>query len=296
MRFLSLGFIALALTTATAHADPAQDVSEILYSHAGWVGRTDTPPRSRTPESCREAIAAARAAKVADTFEMEGDVFGKVPGSYQRDGKTYLKLGDADAICTALAHNQQIGAAKAALEAAQHGLDWLGEIDLASNHAENAAKLAKVARECDAAVDTLSAAKLERVEVSRWAGGFVTITIADAKATVCARLAKAATTFAGDVTTARKAAWERAAAPYKAVGISGERLELLVSLSGRALYGRGGTEITSPRQLAKANVLFEVLTAADGTVTVRRYALRGNRVVGKSSKDYLRRPGAAAFR
>jgi hypothetical protein len=122
-----------------------------------------------------------------------------------------------------------------------------------------------------------------------------TLTLAAAKAEVCAKVAAIATTFAQDVERERLAAWERIAAPYKAAGVKGERLDYLVSGHRYAKYGVGGVELTTIKQLAKAKVMFEMLTG-QGVVTLRRTEFKGDKLVGTSTQEFERRPGPRAYR
>lgn len=100
----------------------------------------------------------------------------------------------------------------------------------------------------------------------------------------------------------RPAAAAMAKGPYRAFPVSsgfsiaGERLDYFVSADGIAIYGKGGKELTTPKQKAAAKVTFEVLTGSDGGVTVKRLAWKGNKAAGWSQRDYPTRPGPSAFR
>ncbi len=82
-------------------------------------------------------------------------------------------------------------------------------------------------------------------------------------------------------------------ASYKKVGITGDRLDLLIDHG--PMYGIGGGELATPKQLKLAKVMFEVSSSAAGW-TVRRYMFDGDRLARTTSKTYLERPGARAFR
>jgi hypothetical protein len=124
------------------------------------------------------------------------------------------------------------------------------------------------------------------------------ITMGEAKEKVCAPLAKAAASFGKDVTQAHDDRVAKVAAPYKAAGIGGDRLALLVDHVAYAMYGVGGGELRTPQQLKTAAVIFELLgpNTDSGLYTVRRYQFKGDKLVATTSQDYYKRPGAKAFK
>ena len=61
------------------------------------------------------------------------------------------------------------------------------------------------------------------------------------------------------------------------------------------MYGIGGGELATPKQLKVAKVMFEVV-GSGGSWTVRRYVFDGDRLSASSAKSYLEKPGAKAFR
>ena len=101
--------------------------------------------------------------------------------------------------------------------------------------------------------------------------------------------------YGKDPESMERARAEEKAAPYKAVGAKGDRLALLIDHIDYAMYGVGGGELTTPKQLKAANIIFEVLHGDDGW-TVRRYLFKGDKLVSTTSQGYLLKPGARAFR
>lgn len=203
------------------------------------------------------------------------------------------------ATCTDFIAWHQLAEAEAALTDAQQWNYFLTEIDMATNHEENQAKLVASAARCTRELDRLLAAGMP-ADIAIKVGNSRPITIAmrEAKTKVCAPLVKASASFAKDVGAARTKREAEIAAPYKKAGASGARLKLLVDHADYAMYAVGGRELTTPAQLAKAAVIFELLgpNSADGTYTLRRYQFRGNAIASTSSRTFLRRPGTAAFR
>ena len=165
--------------------------------------------------------------------------------------------------------------------------------------ADNEARLHELAARCTSEVDRLLADGMPTdiaVDVSDRAP--LRITMKDAKDKICSPLAKIAATFAKDARAADAKRLARIAAPYKAAGARGERLELLVDHIDYAMYGVGGGELSTAKQLAKASVIFELLgpNTADGTYTLRRYQFRGNKLVSTTSRTFRRRPASRHFR
>ncbi len=203
------------------------------------------------------------------------------------------------ATCAEFVAWHQLAEAEAALTDAQQWNYFLTEIDMATNHEENQSKMVASAARCTRELDRLLAAGMPQ-DIAIKVGNSRPITIAmrDAKSKVCAPLVKASASFAKDVGAARTKRAAEVAAPFKKAGASGARLKLLVDHAEYAMYAVGGRELTTPAQLAKAAVIFELLgpNTADGTYTLRRYQFRGNALVSTTSRTFLRRPGSAFYR
>lgn len=207
--------------------------------------------------------------------------------------------GAQRATCTEFVAWHQLAEAEAALTDAQQWNYFLAEIDMATNHEENQAKLVASAARCTRELDRLLAAGMPQ-DIAIKVGNSRPITIAmrDAKAKVCAPLVTASASFAKDVGAARTKREAEIAAPYKKAGAAGDRLKLLVDHADYAMYAIGGRELTTPAQLAKAGVIFELLgpNTADGTYTLRRYQFRGNTLASTRSRTFIVRPRAAFYR
>jgi hypothetical protein len=291
--------LTLALTASTAAADIRDDLPMYARAIADLKSQYSRAlrPGPDPVAACRRVVADARAAGVRPTEALRDVDFENVRGAVRIDGTWQLAVRDAGNVCGALAYWRTVAKLEGAVSEAQSKLDWVAMIDKARNHPENAAMLAGVGNACDAAVDAAYAAgvapdttfPVHGIDTDR------TLTLAAAKAQVCAKVAAIATTFAQDVERERLAAWERIAAPYKAAGVKGERLDYLVSGHRYAKYGVGGVELTTIKQLAKAKVMFEMLTG-QGVVTLRRTEFKGDKLVGTSTQEFERRPGPRAYR
>lgn len=269
----------VAATVTPALAGPAEDLDFDLgaYRRAteGFVDYWSESLDERWPEGgCHALLAKAQGEGVTPT-------------------------ADQTKLCDEFKKYHQLAEAQKAVLEAQRWNYFLTQINMATNHEENGAKMATAAAECTATVDRLAAAGMPmniKVRISTGGDG-LQIEMKDAKAKVCAPLTKAAGSFAKNVSSARTEAYEKAAAPYKKVGITGERLELLANHINYAMYGVGGNELRTPQQLKNAKVIFELLgPGTDGLYTLRRYQFAGDKIVSTTSREFLLRPGAKFFK
>jgi hypothetical protein len=202
------------------------------------------------------------------------------------------------AMCKEFVAWHQLAEAEAALKDT-HGWNYfLSQIDVATNHEENGAKMIASAARCNSELDRLIAAGMPTTVAIRIDGTPpLTIPMKDAKAKVCAPLAKASKSFAKDVGAARAARLAETAAPYKKVGITGDRLELLVDHVDYAMYAVGGAELKTPKQLKAARVIFELLgPGTEGTYTLRRYQFSGDKLVKTTSREFLLKPASKFYK
>lgn len=269
----------LALTPAPAAADPQGDFDFAMmhykrategFQHYWSLSLDDT----RTLDGCDQAIATAQAGGVTTTAEHK-------------------------AACDEYRRYHLLAQAEKAVSPAKEFLFFLSYVDKASNHEENGPAMAKAAATCSAEIDRLLAAGMPTdIKVRIGNAEHFEIPMSEAKAKVCEPLAKAAKTWAKDVGAARTERSDKIAKPYKAVGITGDRLELLVDHIDYAMYGVGGGQLRTPQQLKGAAVIFELLgpNTETGRYTLRRYQFKGNTLVSTTSADYRRRPAASAYR
>ena len=277
-------FALLSLVTAAtpAFADDASDAAYDLEMKINAYGRQvdnikdhwSSVLDERYPlDGCHAALKSAAAARVATTPEQK-----KTCDEF----RTYHLLAQAEA---------------AVSDAATWNY-FLTQINMATNHEKNGAKMIESAQKCSAEVERLVAAGMPtNIKVRIGKIQPVELTMGEAKAKVCEPLAKAAASFAKDVADARTAAYEKAAAPYKKVGVTGDRLNLLVDHVNYAMYAVGGAELRTPMQLKNAKVIFELLgPGTDGLYILRRYQFSGDSLVSTTSREFLLRPGAKHFK
>lgn len=280
MTRISLVSLALmAATASTAHADPAAELAgaiatygkQVEYFQDYWSKALD----DRWPiGGCHAAIKTAQDADVTATDEQKQT-------------------------CAEFMKHHQLAEAEVAVKDANQWNFFLTHINMATNHEANGAKMVAAAAKCSAELDRLIAAGMPTNITVHISGSNPTdITMGEAKAKICAPLAKVGGTFAKDVGSARTKAYEAAAKPYKAAGIGGDRLELLVDHVSYAMYGTGGGELRTPNQLKSAKVIFELLgpNTASGLYTMRRYQFQGDKLVSTTSADFIGRPRAKFYR
>jgi hypothetical protein len=126
------------------------------------------------------------------------------------------------------------------------------------------------------------------------------ISLAEYETRVAGPLAELGPRWLAAARAALRARNAKAAAPYVAAGIAGQKLDLIVSYEG--VYWRlpGGGRTDDPKKLAKANVLFQWLESQDPDDprytlnTIRRYQFDGNDLENVSEKRY-RRPRNASL-
>ena len=118
------------------------------------------------------------------------------------------------------------------------------------------------------------------------------VLIKDVRAKICEPEAKAAASWASDVEKAGEADRAELEAPFKAVGIKGDKL--FTCTQHHVIRGIGGGEL-EPAQIKKASVLF-ALEGGEGSYTLYRYVFKGEKFVRRTSHDYYLRPGPKAYR
>jgi hypothetical protein len=135
------------------------------------------------------------------------------------------------------------------------------------------------------------------VKAKVFPSGTVQLRLGDAEANVCRVLADKGKDWDDRVKAAHDGVSGAAAAPYKAVGIGGDKLAFLTSLKGDFdLYGAGGALLKTPESVKAASLLFILSGGGTGEKwTLYRHAFNGDRSAGTTQQDFLARPGAKAF-
>lgn len=281
LRFTTLALILAA--AAPAHANETSDYYARQF--ASYSNMTAEMLHSRNshsdnPDDCYETALTAKTAGVAPDTVL-----------YKWNGKEFTLANVGDLICKAHQRAHHLAEVIQGLRKGHEANVWLTQIEMSSNHPENQVMLEKTAAECAAAADR--GVKLGFGDIEYRDGIFID----QAKEKICDKLASSAKTFAADVEKAAREAEEAAAAPFKAVGIKGDKLHICASYANRTFRGKRGVEL-SPAQVKKSNLLFfwSGPDTSSGLYYLQRYAFKGDKLVGQSEVKLIRPPAAKDFR
>jgi hypothetical protein len=133
------------------------------------------------------------------------------------------------------------------------------------------------------------------VAVMSFSGDHKQLKLGDVEATVCKVVADGAASWDNSIKDAHGKENDRIAAPYKAVGITGDKLDFAVKQNDSDFYGVGGNVLKTPEDLKKASVVFILNGGAGTKYTLWRRQFNGDKLVGTSSADYLKKPPASAY-
>ena len=190
-----------------------------------------------------------------------------------------------------------VGEAVRALDEPEKDIEWMElneDAGLDQAASGNGDRLIADGRRCFEDVERLIAQHVPTD--ARFTVRAQTLTLGEAKAKICEPLAAKAATWDASIAAAKDGATDKAAAPYKAIGVTGDRLDLMVRHDGYAMYAVGGRELTSPKAKKAAPVIFELLGDSHSDWTLRRYQFKGDTLVATTERGFRVRPGAAAFR
>jgi hypothetical protein len=237
-------------------------------------------PRARPDEAkCSEllALVAKNGGRPEDRLYAGELEYYKAEG-WAKDAKgAYVLVKDAPKICAAYGRMLRIQPVANTLHKTAQSLRTLGMVTPEEVGSTYGTQGVTAAEACMATVDKALkdgvagdiAVKIDGKDM----------TLAEGRVQICEAYLAKAKTFAGAVDTAHKARYEKAAAPYRALGVKGERLELFTSNVEVGFYVAGcRTHVTDPKVIAKARALFHWLEMQDGTHLVRKYTFAGDKV------------------
>ncbi len=144
----------------------------------------------------------------------------------------------------------------------------------------------------------LAALKAARAVDPEMRVGMRSMSLDEFEAQICKPLGEVTRGWTAAARAALRARNEKAAAPYQAAGIGGQKLDLIVAYAGVSWRLKGGEASDEPKKLAKASVLFHWLDAPDRIDpryminTIRRYEFKGNDLAGVSEERFRRPKGA----
>ncbi len=268
----------LAAPPRVAHAD--DDKAELLVELAGF----------------EDAIASAK-----EDGDRAGDAFGR-PARDCDDVLARLAARGVRPTDVCRTYASWQAAVEAAGVVAEAGTNLATTSVLTAGQASEAfaATFGQSAAACTAAVDHALAAGVPAGLAVRIRSnlGDDAMTLAAARTAICDPLAAWAREF-GPATIAARHAQEAAARErYSKFGAAGDRLSWLAYYDadgrGTTWYLPGCKAESEPKKLAKAPVLMQWWTADDGTITIRRFRFKANKLVGDTSRAFATAAAAHA--
>jgi len=271
---------ALALSTVQARADARSDLAadmDYFLSYATNQYLTESNVKDAKPASaCTAAIAAAQQAGVKPDATLElsyraKELFPDAP-SGKLSGSAVIRVSDAPKLCEAFARNLEAAALKTKVQAGYDMGQWLRlvkpeEVPTSTNTVDKPQR-------CLDAIDAAKAAGAPRDRKLQLNGEQPTLD--DARA-YCATVLARAKEFQEAVNTRVAAEAAARRAKYAKHGIKGDRLELFAHYD-MEWYLPGCRQSTGdPKKLKTAKVLFQWLTAGDGTITIRKFVFKGDK-------------------
>lgn len=284
--------LAAALVPASASADAAEQVAAGLDTTLLYLPALRESPAERmygnegSVKECRAAVAAGRKAGLADGDriyayqfrELEDDVH------FDKDREPYLELGQIGALCDEYDQlRKMVPAAFAQQETLQH-LEIYRNIAPKDLGSDMGAQLAAQGEACLAETDKAIAAGAPGDRKSKI--GTLELTLTEGKTQICQPMIEFGAKTAVDVKAAKQAEFDRIAAKYKKVGIKGEKLQAFVENDNSDWLTKGCATLRDLEKLAKAKKLYQWWEGADGTITIRTYTFKGNKVKSIKNKVF----------
>lgn len=299
-RKLPLAIILLATITATAHADVLHDAGDALGVYYRRLQELTRSPTSTdelpSADQCDADVAAWNAKGIATGDRIVSYDFNAHPKAVDNA----IELGEMTAICAAYRPlyaayklDYDLRQFDSTLMKVRDGFVKPGDGVLTATEIDRLERTGD-AKACKATV--LAAAGKDAGMKTTGVSG--RLSLADFDTKVCDVLATVMPPFVTEARAKLATNTEAAAAPYKAAGIGGDKLALIVKYDGVEWRLVGGKATDDPATLAKASVLFQWLEADDPddaryvVHTIRRYKFKANALVDQSEKQYRRKAGA----
>jgi hypothetical protein len=232
------------------------------------------------PSTCTAALAEAEKAGATDGTRLYASWPDSLPSyKYERSIGSSITLEAARGVCTDYAVWKPAVKAAVSVQTAQAYLQNLESGGLGSYAIEEG-------KTCLAAIEGLDAAS-RQVAVKI---GDATMTLDDGRA-LCQQLVDKGGKAGAQEAAAAGEKRAEIEAKWKKVGMKGDRLKLFVDneLDGGGFpwYAKGcTTEITDPKKLARAKILFMWTAGPNGGTLVSKYAFKGNKVK-ETAREYF---------
>jgi hypothetical protein len=152
------------------------------------------------------------------------------------------------------------------------------------------------AQACSNAVDRMIAGGAN-AKTEILVDGYKKVVLATVKPEHCDKLAALAKDFDAKAKAAKQARADKVAAPFKAAGLTGDKLAFAIRVTENDydIYGAGGT-ILKPAALKAAAVLFILTGDRDHDWVLHRYAFKGDAQVSQTEQTFIVRPAPSKFR
>jgi hypothetical protein len=298
MHKASLAFAIITLATVSAHADVLHDAGDELGVYYKYVGQLTRSPTSsdELPPDCDGAVARWKAKGVKDDDRIVSYDFNAHPDA--KDNAIPMSVmakvcADYAPLYEVYKLDYDLRQFDSTLLKVRDGFVKPGDGVLTTAEIDRLERTGD-AKACKATV-VAAAGKNAKLKTNGVSGR---LSLADFDAKVCDVLATVMPPFVTEARAKLAANTVAAAAPYRAAGIAGDKLALIVKYDGVEWRLVGGKVTDDPATLAKASVLFQWLEADDPddaryvVHTIRRYKFKGDALVNQSEKQYRRKAGA----
>jgi len=287
------------LVPASALAGAAEQVADDLDNTLAYLPALRASPAERlhgvegNAAECRKAIAAGKKAGLKDGDRIFSFRFRELEDEvhFDDDREAYLELGEIGPLCDEYELLQKMVPAAGLQQETLQSLDIYQNIAPKDLGADMGQQLVAQGEACLATTDQAIAAGAPADRKSRI--GTLDLTLTEGKTQICQAMIDFGAKAAGDIKAAHQAEFDRIAAKYKQAGIKGARLELFVESDNGDWLTKGCETLRDIKKLAKAKKLHQWWEAPDGTVTIRTYTFKGNKV--KSIKNKAYRDADAAY-
>jgi hypothetical protein len=296
--------VCLAGAPAVAHAgDAADTAADGLGNFASEVRLLRERPAQRHHASlepgsaCTKIIAAARKAGLGDDARLFSSYFyGLDETHFDENQQAYLTLAEGAALCDEYASWLPFVPVAAAFEDAKQKVDIYSTMVEAGELGKDVgASLAKSGQECAAQVDAAIAAGADESRSFAVTDATTITTLSAGRKEYCETLIAFGKKLGVEVKQAHDARAKEIAAKYTKHGVKGAKLELFVEYDGTYWRGKRCEIVDDVKKLAKAKKLYQWLEHSDGSITIRRYDFKGNKIKKVTDKAFWSQAKAAAY-
>jgi hypothetical protein len=284
----------------TAHADKKLDLLfdagrdlRTYYRYVEQAERGDKDiPVAKSPDDCVADVKKWQARGIKDGDVIRAQEFDSHPNDQPWvSGSPGIKMSDMKLVCEAYRKHYPRLRIPFQLEQYEQQLKWMTQY-VKPEEAISYDVIVDIEKTADPAgcKEVVAAARAD--DPARTAGK-AGLSLDDYEATVCGALAVEQPKWVAAARAAMDRRVEAARAPYIAVGIDGDKLDLLAHYHGGIYWTlKGGGRTDDPAVLAKTSVLFNYLVGDDPERpgieihTVRKHQFKGNKLVKRTEKQY----------